>query len=110
MKFRGIKQIVVESNAWREISDALRDLFTGIYKLNFTDNFESFEVSGITIAAGETKTFQNKLLTIPTRYLIVRNSKGMAISDEGFTGWNAQTVTLKNVGASSTIISAIFLR
>jgi hypothetical protein len=110
MKFRGIKQIVTESNAWREVSDSLRDLFTGIYKLNFSDNFESFEQINVTIAAGTTKTFNNPLGTIPTKYIIVRNSAGMAISDEGFAGWNSQTVSLKNVGASSTIISVIFLR
>lgn len=110
MKFRGIKQIVTETNAWREVSDALRDLFTGIYKLSFADNFESFEQSNVTITAGATKTFSNPLGTIPTRYIIVRNSAGMPISDNSFAGWNSQTVSLKNVGASSTIISVIFLR
>jgi hypothetical protein len=110
VKFRGIKQIVSEANAWREVSDALRDLFTGIYKLTFADNFESFEVTNITIAAGETKTFANPLGVIPTKYLIARNSAGMPIGDNGLVNWTATTVTLKNSGASSTIITAIFLR
>jgi hypothetical protein len=112
MRFRGIKQLIGGdvSTSWRELSDALRDLFTGLTRLSLADNFESFEITNETIASGTTKTFANKLSTIPTRYIIVRNSAGMAISDNGFSGWNSQTVSLKNVGASSTIISVIFLR
>jgi len=110
VKFRGIKQIITSVNAWREISDALRDLYTGLGKLSFSDNFESFEVLNVTLAAGETKSFQNNLNFIPSKYIISRNSAGMAIADNGFSNWSLSQVTLKNIGASSTIISAIFLR
>jgi hypothetical protein len=112
MRFRGIKQLIGGnvSTSWRELSDALRDLFTGLLKLNFTDNFESFEIIGETFTAGQTRTFSNNLNFIPTKWFVVRNSTGMPISDNGFAGWTSQTVSLKNTGASSTIISVIFLR
>jgi hypothetical protein len=112
MKFRGVKQLIGGdvSTSWRELSDALRDLFTGLLRLNFSDNFESFEVVNETFTAGQTRTFANKLNFIPTKWIVVRNSAGMAISDNGFAGWTSQTVSLKNIGASSTIISVIFLR
>lgn len=110
MKFRGLKPIVSETNAWREISESLRDLFQGLTKLSFIDNMESFEASGISIASGATVSFQNRLKTIPTRWIITRNSTGMGISDNATTGWNQDQVTLKNVGSSTTVISVIFFR
>lgn len=110
MKFRGLRPIIGESNAWREISEALRDLFQGMSKLSFADNMESFEVSGVTIASGASASFQNKLKTIPTKWIVTRNSTGMGISDNALDGWNSSQVTLKNVGASTTVISVIFFR
>ena len=110
MKFRGLKPIISETNAWREISEALRDLFQGLTKLSFADNMESFEISNVSIGAGVTSVFNNKLKNVPTRWIVVRNSAGMPISDNGFSGWNIDQVSLKNVGASATIISVVFLR
>lgn len=110
MKFRGIRPIIDEKNAWREVTEALRDLFQGLTKLSFTDNMESFEITNSTIGAGQTYKWKNQLKLIPTRWIVVRNSSGMPISDNGFDGWDINTVSLKNVGASSTTISVIFMR
>jgi len=110
MKFRGLKPIVSETNAWREISESLRDLFQGLTKLSFADNMEAFEVKDVSIAAGATQTFTNYLKLIPTRWIVLRNSAGMPISDQNFSGWSTTQVSLKNVGASTTIISVVFMR
>lgn len=110
MKFRGLRPIVSESNAWREISEALRDLFQGLGKLSFGDNFEAIEFSGIKISSGSTYKFSNSLPFIPTRWILTSNSKGMGISDEGKGDWTLSQLSLKNVGASETIISVIFMR
>jgi hypothetical protein len=110
MKFRGLKPIVSETNAWREISESLRDLFQGLTKLSFVDNMESFEISNVSIGSGVALVFNNKLKSVPTRWIVVRNSTGMPISDDAFSGWNINQVSLKNVGASATIISVVFLR
>ena len=69
MKFRGLKPIISESNAWREISESLRDLFQGLTKLSFADNMESFEISNVSIASGATSVFNNKLKNIPRGFL-----------------------------------------
>ncbi len=110
MKFRGIKPIINETNAWREITESLRDLFQGLTKLSFADNMEAFEVINQTISAGATKTWQNKLKFIPTRWILLRNSAGMPISDNGFSGWSETSVSLKNTGASDTVVSVCFMR
>ncbi len=110
MKFRGLKPIVSETNAWREISESLRDLFQGLTKLSFADNMEAFEVRDVSIDAGTTKTFVNQIKFIPTKWFVIRNSAGMPISDNNFSGWSATEVSLKNVGASTTIISVVFMR
>jgi hypothetical protein len=110
MKFRGLKPIVSETNAWREISESIRDLFQGLVRLSFEDNFECMEFTSISISSGATYTFPNRLKFIPTRWIITGNSAGMGISDEGKNGWTDQQVKLKNIGASDTIISVIFMR
>ena len=110
MKFRGLKPIVSETNAWREISEAIRDLFQGLGKLSFGDNFECFEYQNIKIGAGQTYKFSNRIQFIPSRWIITGNSAGMGISDEGKTNWNNQEVSLKNIGSSETIISVVFMR
>jgi hypothetical protein len=110
MKFRGLKPIISETNAWREISEALRDLFQGMNKLSFTDNMEAFEAKNITITAGGMAKISNKLAFIPTKWIIVSNSTGQAIGDEGFSSWTNSEVSLKNFGTATTVISAIFFR
>lgn len=110
MRFRGLKQIISETNAWREISEALRDLFQGITKLSFVDNMECFEVRNISIGAGVTVTIANELKFIPSKWILTSNSTGQQIGDVGFASWNINNVSLKNYGASSTVISAIFFR
>ncbi len=110
MKFRGLKPIVSETNAWREISEAIRDLFQGLGKLSFGDNFECIEFENIRISAGSRYSFPNRLKFIPTRWIITGNSAGMGISDEGKANWNNQEVSLKNIGSSETIISVVFMR
>lgn len=71
---------------------------------------EAFEVVNASIPAGTTVTWQNKLKFIPTKWIVVRNSAGMPISDNGFNSWSESIVSLKNTGASDTIVSVIFMR
>jgi hypothetical protein len=110
MKFRGIKQIISETNAWREISEALRDLFQGLTKLSFVDNMDCFEIKNLTITAGTTVKIVNKLAFIPTKWILTSNSSGQAIGDDGFSTWNGKEVSLKNYGTATTVISVIFFR
>jgi hypothetical protein len=71
---------------------------------------ESFEALNVSIASGATANITNRLKTIPTKWIVVKNSTGMGISDNAMSGWNQDQVTLKNVGASTTVISVIFFR
>lgn len=110
MKFRGLKSIVkiaIEKSV-NEIQLCLQDLFSGMTQLNFEDNFKSFVWTG-TILSGAETAIGNSLDSIPTKYLVVRNSSGMAIGD-GTTPWTSSVVYLKNYGASSATITVVFMR
>ena len=110
MKFRGLKTLLrlTTEKSFEEIQQALQDLFVGLLRLNFEENFKSFMWTG-TIAATTEVAIGNPMDKIPTKYLVVRNSSGMAIGD-GPTPWTASVVYLKNYGASSATITVVFMR
>ena len=118
MKFRGIRALI-DNDVVRyirvELNQALKDLFHGINYLNFADNFDSFEFSG-TISAGAEERIANRLekrknlaAPIPSGYIVVRNSAGMAIGD-GATDWDEKNVYIQNYGGSSTTVTVIFFK
>jgi len=91
-----------------ELASSLRSLKTGLPRLTFEDNFESFEVT-TTIAAGATAVIRNEFRNniVPTRRLIVRCT-GTPLIVDGV--WDANFVRLTNTGAVSATITVIFLR
>ncbi len=83
------------------------NLITGLTKLSFGDNFESFTVNNISIAAGETATITNQLKITPSARLIIRQSGNSLVTDGT---WNAQSLQLINNGASDVTVSVIYFR
>lgn len=110
MKFRGVKNLVLlaAQSAINEIQLALQDLFVGINRLNFEDNFDSFTWTG-PVEAGTEVTIPNKLSSIPTKYLVVRNNFGEPIGD-GIKPWTSDFVYLKNYGGGNATITVVFMR
>lgn len=86
----------------------LRELINGLKRLDFLNNFESFEVT-VTIPAGAELGIENKLRNaIPSKRIIVRSN----VSDitDGSNEWTRQYVFLKNNSASEATLTVVFLK
>ena len=111
MKFRDIRQYVTgDLPGWvmGEINASFRDLFIGLRRLSFEDNFESFEYSGA-IAATTEISVPNRLTFIPSRYIVV-DSTGGAIVGRGPTSWTSDRLFIKNYSATATVAKIVFMR
>lgn len=114
MKFKGIRKFGGNSLAEVvkylavDISIALKDLFSGLGRLSFADNFQSFETT-VTIAAGTEKAIPNYLGTQALKRIIVRQT-GNALITDGDTAWTDNFVYLKNNGSNSVTATVIFMR
>lgn len=112
-EFRGAFKETIEDVAKYlsiDITKTLRELSNGLTKLNFADNFESFEVS-VTINNGTELAIRNELRTgkIPTKRIIVRGGDGVQNIVDGDIEWTKNYVYLKNTGASPVSLTVIFL-
>ncbi|MBR9701024.1 hypothetical protein GOV11_04120 [Candidatus Woesearchaeota archaeon] len=94
-----------------DVTSTLRELTTGLTKISFEDNFESFTVE-VTLASGAETEIRNKLRSqdIPTQRIIVRGGSGSQDIVDGDTQWTKQFVYLKNTNASSVTATVLFLR
>jgi hypothetical protein len=111
MKFRDIREYVSgELVAWvrGELNAGIRELFIGLRRLSFEDNFESFEYTG-SIAATTEISVQNKFSFIPSRYLVVDTTSG-AVVGRGPTAWTSDRLFIKNYSASATVAKIVFMR
>lgn len=91
-----------------QLASTFKDLYFGLQKLTFADNFESFEVE-VTFQGNEEVPINNPRDYIPTRWLVVdRDAAGGII--RGSQGWTANTVYLKNAGPNTVTATIIFLR
>ena len=110
MKFRGFREFLagkVDDFVKRDLSACMRDLFSGLSRLSFEDNFESF-TSEVKLQPGEEVTVKNRLPTIPSKWIIVRQ-KGNAVLTDGGT-WDAERVSIKNNGSVIVTATIIFMR
>lgn len=111
MKFRDIRQYVTgDVTGWvmGELNAGFRDLFIGLRRLSFEDNFESFEYTG-EIAATTEISVPNQFSFIPSRYLIL-DTTGGAIVGRGPTAWDKDRLFIKNYSASATVAKIVFMR
>lgn len=81
------------------------NLITGLTRLSFGDNFESFTVRNLVIAAGATAVITNQLKITPSARLIVRQSGNSLLTDGD---WDASAVRLINNGSDSVTVSVIY--
>lgn len=74
-------------------------------KLSFNDNFNSFVIRDVEIAAGATANIDNQLSIIPNERYIVRQTGNGVITDGN---WTIDTLELTNEGAETVVISVRF--
>lgn len=94
-----------------DLAGVLRDLSSGLSKLAFSDNFESFTTT-VTILAGQELPIRNGLRSgaIPSGRLIVRSDEGGLAVVDGDATWTRDYLYLKNTGASSGTVTVVFYR
>lgn len=103
-----LKFIEVDLWSW------LRDLYHATFRMDFIDNFQSFRVDNLTIAANTEVAIANQFKqsypgVIPTSRIIVRQT-GNAVILDGDQRWTIDQVFLKNPSANDAEISVIFFR
>ena len=101
-----VKYVEVDLWSW------LKELATGILKINFKENFQSFTVRNLTIPAGIEVSISNQLRNaypgiIPSGRIIVRQAGDANIID-GDTPWTDQHMYLKNPSMNDATISVLF--
>lgn len=87
----------------------LKEIIAAFRRLDFQNNFESFEWTG-TIDAGVELSIENKLRTgIPSKRMIVRSN--IAEITDGASAWTNEFVTLKNHHATDTAtLTVVFFK
>jgi len=92
----------------------LKDLSVELLKVSFSQNFQSFTVTDLTIPAGMEVAIPNKFASsfpglIPTSRIITRQQGDANIID-GVQVWTETQVYLRNPSANDAVISVIFLK
>lgn len=91
-----------------DIQTLMRELSTGLRRLDFLSNFESSEFT-ITLQPGE-NTVQHGLDFIPSRYILLRQTPGNNLITDGTKTWSNDFAYLQNNGASPVTVKILFLR
>lgn len=92
----------------------LQNISTGLRKLQFDENFNSFTVSNLVIENGATARINNQFKSrgaaagiLPTGRLIVKQTGNGLVSDGVWTG---DTIEMINNGPNDVTVSIIFFR
>lgn len=102
-------QKYLESDLWSWFVE----LTTGLRRLDFLDNFQSFRLDDVTLPVGVEVALPNGLKNryrgaIPNTRLIVKQS-GNGIITDGSSAWTADEVFLRNEGPDPVVVSVIFI-
>lgn len=103
-------------NFAKDIKDMASRLMTGLSKLSFDDNFDSFRVQSVTIRANDYVSIQNKLTFVPDTYIICNQIGNGIVTKytpfiEGSTReWDYRSLYLYNNGPDDVTVSIIFMR
>ena len=113
MKFKAIKRFADETTekaiSWitTELNACLRELFIGLSKLTFEDNFLSYEWEG-SIIAGAEQAITHNLRVTPTRFLVVSATNVNTIVF-GATASTPEVFYVKNTASSSTFTGKVLV-
>ena len=88
----------------------LKELATGLKRLTFVENFESFETGTTTLAANTETAIRNELDFIPTKMIILKQT-GNALITAGTTEWTSNFLYIQNHDASNDAeVNILFLK
>lgn len=87
---------------------SLRELYTGLSRLSFADNFQSFQVTLIIPASSEIP-IRNRLPEVPSGKIILKDGGSSSVVD-GDTPWDLNFVYLKNTSGSEVTVSVVFFK
>ena len=87
----------------------IKELATGLSRLDFINNFESFETAELTIAATTEEKIRNELSAIPTKMIITKQT-GNSLVTAGDTAWSDDFVYIRNQGSNSVTVKVLFLK
>jgi hypothetical protein len=90
-------------------NEMVDELNTGLTRLSFNDNFESDLSESITIAATTEVEVKHSLKSIPSYYLIVRQTGDARIID-GDTAWTNDKIYLKNTSGTDAVVSLLIFK
>ena len=91
----------------KKLDEVVKGLSTGLRKLSFADNFDSYE-KDLTIPATSTVTTRNNFTFIPSRYIILSQEGGGVITKG--TTWDANYISFANAGSSDSIVKIVIMR
>jgi len=91
----------------QNLDELKRILDNGMQRLKLDENFQNF-VAVIQITAGQEIGIPNRLKTIPSKRIIVRQTGNGNITD-GDTPWTQDRLYIKNHGPETTMVTLLFL-
>lgn len=92
----------------QSLKQALSELATGLKRLDFINNFQSFETE-VTIPLGTEVQIRNELTKIPGRYIVVKQM-GNGLITAGPTPWDINYIyILNNSTTDSVTVKLIFM-
>lgn len=91
-----------------ELHATLKDLFVGLERLSFEDNFQSFEAT-VKIAVGQDLPIPNKLPVAPSKMIIISQT-GNAVIKKGAKKWDGSTVSIRSYGPTDVTVTVLFMR
>lgn len=87
----------------------MRELATGLRRLDFTSNFQTFEIT-TTIAASTEKKIRNQLTSKPN-FVIIDVKGGGPVARSGDTEWTDDYVYIKNYDTTNEVeVKLIFFK
>lgn len=93
----------------KNLESLISDLMIGLNRLDFKENFQSFEYEA-TIAAGAEISIKNQLNPAIPRYMMVLKQVGAGQITAGSVAWDRDSLTLKNHGSISLTATVLFIR
>lgn len=97
----------ISSYLQNELWGWMKDIVTGMIRLDFLDNFQSQRVNNLVIPAGQTVQITNVKPYVPSARIIVKQTGNGLVTDGE---WDIQTLRLINNGAVPVTISVIFFK
>jgi hypothetical protein len=109
-KFQGEDQDSLIKFVKQGLTLALKDIYSCLRALDFSNNFKTFTFTGI-IDAAQQVTIDNPLNVVPSYRIIARAipmAAGTVVIDDTTTAWTKTNVYLKNNGTAKAKVTVIF--